>query len=39
MKSDIDIAHDADLRPIEEIASKVGLERDELNFTATTRPR
>lgn len=32
MKSDIDIAHDADLRPIKEIASKVGLERDELEL-------
>jgi len=32
MKSDIDIAHEADLKPIKDIASKVGLERDELEL-------
>lgn len=32
MKSDIQIAQEADLRPIKEIAEKVGLERDELEL-------
>lgn len=32
MKSDIQIAQDADLRPITEIADKIGLERDELEL-------
>ncbi|MFB6291522.1 MAG: formate--tetrahydrofolate ligase [Candidatus Bipolaricaulia bacterium] len=32
MKSDIEIAQEADLRPIKEIAEKVGLSRDELEL-------
>jgi formyltetrahydrofolate synthetase len=32
MKSDIEIAQEADLRPIREIAEKVGLSRDELEL-------
>jgi len=32
MKSDIEIAQEADLKPIEEIANKVGLGRDELEL-------